>query len=139
MSSFIGCMIIHHYCRSRVQVHTMLMDIDRGVRGGYLDGVLTRSPHTPLEGCAAVTTGEEVDGHVCQFHLLTAFDDPFVASVEFRVRPDDRQNVIVFVATTEQPVGSPNDPLPARHQRTAALARRSLGPVAPVLLAGEAP
>ncbi|CEM02512.1 unnamed protein product [Vitrella brassicaformis CCMP3155] len=112
----------------------MLMDIDRGVRGGYLDGVLTRSPHTPLEGCAAVTTTEAGDGGAGQTHLLTAFDDPFIAWVQFWVRPDDRQNVIVLLGTTEQPVGSPGDPFPARHQRTAALARRSLGPVAPLVV-----
>jgi len=139
MSAFIVATIRHHYFKSGVQVHTMQMDIDRSVRGGYLDGVLMRSPHTPLHGCSAVRASEAAHGEVYQTHLLTAFEDPFIALVEFWVLPDDRQNVSVLLVTTEQPVGSPGDPFPARHQRTAALARRSLGPVAPVLLDGQAP
>ncbi|CEM02527.1 unnamed protein product [Vitrella brassicaformis CCMP3155] len=107
--------------------------------GGYLDGVLTRSPHTPLDGCSAIVASAGGDAEVEHIHLLTAFDDPFTAWVQFWVVPDDRQNVSVTLVTTEQPVGSPGDPFPARYQRTAWLARRSLGPVAPVLLDGQAP
>mmetsp|Transcript_33790 Transcript_33790/g.97432 ORF Transcript_33790/g.97432 Transcript_33790/m.97432 type:complete len:247 (-) Transcript_33790:1497-2237(-) len=139
MSAFIVEMIIYHYYWSGPPVHTMRMDIDGSVRGGYLDGVLTQSPHTPLDGCSAVEGSEGGDGNVYQTHLLTAFNDPFIAWVRFRFRPDDRQNVRVTLVTTEQPVGSPGDPFPSRYQRAAALARRSLGPVAPVLLDGQAP
>ena len=63
--------------------------------GGYLDRMLTGSPHTPLEGCTAAMAREREDGrfaHVTQ--LLTSFNDPFIAWLTFKVpgNPDDRQS-----------------------------------------------
>ncbi|CEM29360.1 unnamed protein product [Vitrella brassicaformis CCMP3155] len=88
MSAFIVAMILlHHHKIGVLPIHIMHMDIDRSVRGGYLDGVLTQSPHTPLDGCSAVVAFEDDDGHVHQDHMLTAFDDPFTAWVQFGVRP----------------------------------------------------
>uniref|UniRef100_A0A7S1JN47 Uncharacterized protein n=1 Tax=Vitrella brassicaformis TaxID=1169539 RepID=A0A7S1JN47_9ALVE len=138
VSAFILDMILHHYTGSGVHFEAMEIEVHRGVRGGYLDTLLTRSPHTPLEGCSAVVTTED-GGTAYQTHLLTAFDDPFIAGVEFRVPPDNRQAVAVVLATTEQPVGSPDDAFPVRHPQTTARARRSLGVIAPVFLDGQTP
>ncbi|CEM12694.1 unnamed protein product [Vitrella brassicaformis CCMP3155] len=143
VSTFIVDVIMYYHSCTHIDVHHIhgiQMEIDCGVRGGYLDTLLTRSPHTPLEGCSAVVTTEEVPvGSAYQTHLLTAFDDPFIAWVQFRVRLDHHQTVTAVLATTEQPVGSPYDAFPVRHPQTTARARRSLGFIAPVFLDGQTP
>ncbi|CEM32815.1 unnamed protein product [Vitrella brassicaformis CCMP3155] len=129
----------HYYVSGSVQFHTTEMDIYRGARGGDLDGLRTRSPHTSLEGCAAVVTEEWADGAAYQCHLLTAFDDLFIAFLVFRVELDDRQTVTVGLSTTEQPVGDAGDPFSVRYRRSAAKARRSLGLFALIFLDGQTP
>ncbi|CEM18663.1 unnamed protein product [Vitrella brassicaformis CCMP3155] len=139
LSAFIVAMITRHYTSGGVDIHATEINIDRGARGGYLDGLLTRSPRTSLEGCTAVMTEEGPGGIACQVHLLTAFDDPFIASICLIIGPDDRQTVNVSLGTTEQPVGNPGDPFPVRYRRSAWLARRSFGPFALILLDGQTP
>ncbi|CEM13083.1 unnamed protein product, partial [Vitrella brassicaformis CCMP3155] len=137
VSTFIMDMITRHFTRSGFQLHFTEVDIDRGARGGYLDGLLTRSPHTSLEGCAAVMTEEGADGTACQVHVLTASDDPCIAWITFCVTAYDRQTVSVSLLTTEQPVGNPSDPFSVRCRRSAWLARRSLGPFARIFSDGQ--
>ncbi|CEM33211.1 unnamed protein product [Vitrella brassicaformis CCMP3155] len=91
-----------------------LVAVDRSVRGGYLDRKLTRPPHTPLDECSHVMTWEAVG---------------------------DNQNVHIIIRTTEAPAaGVANDaPFAQRFPRTAAKVRRALGPIASIVLDGQAP
>ncbi|CEL96632.1 unnamed protein product [Vitrella brassicaformis CCMP3155] len=103
------------------------------VSGGILDGLFThRSPHVPLDGCVAVSTMEEYHGGNAQeHHLLTAFDDPFIAELSFSPwGGKESERVRCVVVTTEPPVGGENGPFEERYPRTAALVRRALGPLA---------
>ncbi|CEM21707.1 unnamed protein product [Vitrella brassicaformis CCMP3155] len=42
--------------------HSPIVAVDRSVCGGYLDRIVTQSPHTPLDECSHVTAYEAVDG-----------------------------------------------------------------------------
>ncbi|CEL95790.1 unnamed protein product [Vitrella brassicaformis CCMP3155] len=86
------------------------MAVDRSARGGYLDGVLTRSPHTPLDDCSHVMAHEVVGGMCRQSHWLTSSNDPFIAWIAMRIPPGDNQNVEVTINTSEAPAaGVAND------------------------------
>ncbi|CEM09747.1 unnamed protein product [Vitrella brassicaformis CCMP3155] len=83
--------------------------VDRGVRGGHLDRIITRSPHTALDECSDVTAFEGA--------------------------------MRIFIATSEvRAAGVPHDaPFAQRFPLTAAKARRVLGPIAAIVLDGQAP
>ncbi|CEM15902.1 unnamed protein product [Vitrella brassicaformis CCMP3155] len=115
--------------------------VDRRVRGGHLERIMTQSPHTPLNGCSDVVAFEVASGWCGQQHLLTSFNDPFIAWIFFVIPLGNNQDVHVTVSTTEAPaVGVPHDARFAqRFPRTAAKARRVLGPTAAIVLDGQAP
>ena len=92
-------------------------------------------------------------GNAQEHHLLTAFDDPFIAELSFwpwggkesergeknrheRHGQDTQMTIYVWpavscvVVTTEPPVGSENGPFEERYPRTTALVRRALGALA---------
>ncbi|CEL97650.1 unnamed protein product [Vitrella brassicaformis CCMP3155] len=113
----------------------------RSARGGHLDRIMTRSPHTPLNGCSNVTTWEAASEHCGQAHFVTTAADPFISWIFFGLDPDDDQSVHVTISTSELPAaGVPHDaPFAHRFSLTAAKARRVLGPIAPIVLDGQAP
>ncbi|CEM09737.1 unnamed protein product [Vitrella brassicaformis CCMP3155] len=115
--------------------------VDRRVRGGHLDRIMTRSPHTPLNGCSDVVAWERADEVCGQTHLLTSSNDPFIAWINYSIQPNNNQNVRVIITTTEAPaVGVANDaPFAQRFPLTAAKVRRVLGPIAAIVLDGQAP
>ncbi|CEM37167.1 unnamed protein product [Vitrella brassicaformis CCMP3155] len=119
--------------------------VDRGARGGHLDSIMTRSPHTPLAECPDVLAWERVGGARAQLHVLTSADDPFVAWIVFGIPPGDNQNdthtLRVTIRTTEAPAGGVphNAPFAQRFPRTAAMVRRVLGPTTAIVLDGQAP
>jgi len=86
--------------------------VDRRVRGGYLDRIVTQFPDTPLDGCSDVVAYEMVGGGCGQSHVLTSSDDPFIAWIAFRTPPGDNdQNVSIIIRTSEAPAaGVANDP-----------------------------
>jgi len=114
--------------------------VDRSVRG-HLNRMLTRPPHTPLDDCSHMMASEAVSGGCGQSHVLTSSDDSFVAWIAFRTLQGDNQNVEVSIRTTEAPAaGVANDaPFAQQFPRTAAKARRVLGPIAAIVLDGQAP
>ncbi|CEL93645.1 unnamed protein product [Vitrella brassicaformis CCMP3155] len=118
-----------------------IVAVDRSVRGGHLDRMLIRPPHTPLDDCSHLTVYEAVSGLCGQSHELTSFDDPFIAFIAMGTPPGDSRNVGVAIYTTEAPAaGVANDaPFAQRFPLTAAKARRVLGPIAPIILDGQAP
>ncbi|CEM39672.1 unnamed protein product [Vitrella brassicaformis CCMP3155] len=77
--------------------------VDRSVRGGYLDRILARSPHTPLDACSHVTAYEAVSGACLQAHVLTSSADPFIAYIAFSIPSIQRSNVRIIIVTTEAP------------------------------------
>ncbi|CEM20411.1 unnamed protein product [Vitrella brassicaformis CCMP3155] len=113
--------------------------VDRSVRGGHLDRMMTRPPHTPLDDCSDVVALELVGGGCGQSHVLTSSDDPFIAWIILAVPPG--LNVRIIIYTTEVPAaGVANDaPFAQRFPLTAAKARPLLGPIAPIVLDGQAP
>ncbi|CEL93465.1 unnamed protein product [Vitrella brassicaformis CCMP3155] len=115
--------------------------VDRRVRGGHLDRIMTRSPHTPVNGCSDMLTWEAANGLCVQLHVLTTAADPFIAWISFGIFPGNSQDVHLFIATTEAPAaGVPHDaPFAQRFPRTAAKVRRVLGPIAAIVLDGQAP
>ncbi|CEM35606.1 unnamed protein product [Vitrella brassicaformis CCMP3155] len=141
-SGFIITILLHFVRFTGPPPASSSAEINRSAGGGYLDKMLTGSPHTLLEGCTAAMAREREDGrHSHINHLLMSFDDPFIAWLTFKVpvNPDDLQTVRVTLATYEQSVGTPGDPWTTRYPRVISLARRPLGPVAPVLLDGQTP
>ncbi|CEM28677.1 unnamed protein product [Vitrella brassicaformis CCMP3155] len=116
------------------------MPVDRGVRGGYLDRIMTQSPHTPLDACSHVTAWERADGTCAQAQVLTSSADAFIAYIAFFI-PYTDPNVRITIATTEAPAaGVANDaPFARRFPLTAAKGRLVLGPIAPIVLDGQAP
>ncbi|CEM09738.1 unnamed protein product [Vitrella brassicaformis CCMP3155] len=115
--------------------------VDRRVRRGHFDRIMTRSPHTPLNGCSNVAAWEAVSGQCGQVHVLTTAADPFIAWISFDIPPGNNQNVHVTISTGEAPAaGVPHDaPFAHRFPLTAAKARRVFGPIAAIVLYGEAP
>ncbi|CEL99388.1 unnamed protein product [Vitrella brassicaformis CCMP3155] len=115
--------------------------VNRSACGGHLGRIMIRSPHTPLNGCSDVTTWEAADGTCVQLHLLTTSNDPFFAYIFFEIPPGNNQDVHVTINTTEAPAaGVPHDaPFAHRFRLTAAKVRRVLGPIAPIVLDGQAP
>ncbi|CEM07554.1 unnamed protein product [Vitrella brassicaformis CCMP3155] len=115
--------------------------VDRSARGGHLDRIMTRSPHTPLNGCSEALTCEGANGRCVQLHALTTSDDPFISWIPFGIPPGNSQDVLVSILTSEAPAaGVPQDaPFAQRFPLTAAKARRVLGPIAPIVLDGQAP
>jgi len=116
--------------------------VDRSVRDGHLDRIMTQSPHTPLNGCSDVMTWEAANGRCGQSHVLTTSDDPFIAWIFFSIQPDNNnQDVHIFITTFEAPAaGVPqNAPFAQRFPLTAAKVRRVLGPIAAIVLDGQAP
>ncbi|CEM26522.1 unnamed protein product [Vitrella brassicaformis CCMP3155] len=115
--------------------------VDRSVRGGHLDRMLTRSPHTPLDACSHVLTFEAVGGACGQSHVLTSSADPFTAWVSPGVLPGENQNVRVTIYTTEAAAAgvAHHAPFAQRFPLTAAKVRLVLGLIAPIILDGQAP
>ncbi|CEM28615.1 unnamed protein product [Vitrella brassicaformis CCMP3155] len=115
--------------------------VDRRVRGGHLDRIMTQSPHTPPNGCSNVLTWEAADGICAQLHVLTSSNDPFLAEIAFGIFPGDNQSVRVIIRTTEAPAAAvPQDaPFAQRFLLTAAKVRCVLGPIASIVLDGQAP
>ncbi|CEM33215.1 unnamed protein product [Vitrella brassicaformis CCMP3155] len=120
-----------------------IVHVDRSVRGGHLNRMLTRSPHTLLDGCSDVLRYEKSSGDCVQMPMLTSSDNPFIAYIAFGFPPglNDNQNVHIIIRTTEAPAaGVANDaPFAQRFPRTASKARRVLGPISPIALDGQAP
>ncbi|CEL93497.1 unnamed protein product [Vitrella brassicaformis CCMP3155] len=113
----------------------------RRVHGGHLDRIMTRSPHTPLDGCSDVLAFELADGMCVQLHVLTTALDPFIAYINFGILLGDNQDVNVTIRTTEAPAaGVPqNAHFAHRFPLTVAKVRRVLGPIAAIVLDGQAP
>ncbi|CEM01662.1 unnamed protein product [Vitrella brassicaformis CCMP3155] len=118
-----------------------MVAVDRSERGGHLDRMLTRPPHTPFDDCSHVMDYEAVDGLCVRLHVLTSSDDPFIAYIALGTPPGDNQDVSVTVYTTEaSAAGVAHDaPFAQRFPLTAGKARRVLGPIAPIVLDGQAP
>ncbi|CEL99121.1 unnamed protein product [Vitrella brassicaformis CCMP3155] len=115
--------------------------VDRSVRGGHLDRIMTQSQHAPLNGCSHVMAYECASGWCGQAHRLTSSDDPFISWIFFIIQPGNNQDVHVTIRTSEAPAaGVPHDaPFTQRFPRTAAKVRRVLGPTAAIVLDGQAP
>ncbi|CEM09757.1 unnamed protein product [Vitrella brassicaformis CCMP3155] len=120
--------------------HSPVVVVDRRVRGGHLDRIMTQSPHTPLAGCSDVTAAEAASGWCGQEHVLTSSNDPFIAWILFGIYPGNNQDVHVIIRTSEAPAaGVPQDaPFAQWFPLTAAKARRVLGPIAAIVLDGQA-
>ncbi|CEM28593.1 unnamed protein product [Vitrella brassicaformis CCMP3155] len=112
--------------------------VDQRVRG---DRIMTQSLHTPLDGCSHVMPWELADGSCAQSHVLTMSDDPFIAGMYFVIQPGNNQSAAVGIFTTEAAAaGVAHDaPFAQRFPLTAAMVRRALGPIAPIVLDGQAP
>ncbi|CEM09710.1 unnamed protein product [Vitrella brassicaformis CCMP3155] len=141
-----SCMLKEVVLRYRVQAvsgftYSPAVLVDRRVRGGHLDCIMTRSPYTPPNGCADVMTWEAPNGACGQLHVLTTAADPFIAWINFDIPPGDNQNVRVTIRTTEAPAaGVANDaPFLQRCPLTAAMARSVLELIAVIVLDGQAP
>jgi len=121
--------------------HSPTVVVDRRVRGGHLDRIMTRSPHTALDECSDVTAFEAASGTCARSHVLMTAADPFIAYISFVLLPADNQDVHVIITTSEAPAaGVPHDaPFAQRFPLTAAKVRRILGPIAPIVLDGQAP
>ncbi|CEM11147.1 unnamed protein product [Vitrella brassicaformis CCMP3155] len=72
--------------------------------------------------------------------LITAAD-PFIAWINFGIQPGNSQSVHVKITNSEAPAaGVPHDAFFAqRFPRTAAKVCRVLGPIAAIVLDGQAP
>ncbi|CEM20395.1 unnamed protein product [Vitrella brassicaformis CCMP3155] len=135
-------MLVHRGMAVGGMSQSPIVHVDRSVRGGYLDRTVTRSPHTPLDECSHVTAYEAVSGGCGQSHVLTSSGDPFIAWINFGTPPGlTSQNVHMFISTTEAPAaGVPHDaPFAHRFPLTAAKACLVLGPIAAIVLDGQAP
>ncbi|CEM28706.1 unnamed protein product [Vitrella brassicaformis CCMP3155] len=115
--------------------------VDRRVHGGHLDRIMTRSPHTPLNGCSDVLAWDADSGACGQLHVLMTSADAFMAWISFIIPPGNSHDVLVIIHTSEAPaVGVPQDaPFAHCFPLTAAMARRVLGPIAAIVLDGQAP
>ncbi|CEL99372.1 unnamed protein product [Vitrella brassicaformis CCMP3155] len=113
--------------------------VDRSVRGGHLERIMTRSRHTALDGCSDVLTSEGANGACGQSHVLTTSADPFITLMYFVIPPVNYQDVHVTTTTSEAPAaGVPQDaPFAHRFPRTAAKVRPVLGPIASIVLDGQ--
>jgi len=141
-SSMLKHLILHHRVRAVGGfTDSPTVVVDRRVRGGHVDRIMTRSPHTPTDGCSSVLTWERADGVCGQAHLLTSSNDQFIAWISFDISPNNNQSVEVTICTFEAPAtGVPHDaPFAQRFPRTAAKVRRILGPTAAIILDGQAP
>ncbi|CEM37171.1 unnamed protein product [Vitrella brassicaformis CCMP3155] len=136
-----GLLLFHRVLAVGVISHSPTVAVERSVRGGHLDRIMTRSPHTALNGCSGVTTWEAASGRCVQLHFLTTSDDPFIAWMSFNISPGNNQDVHVTIHTTEAPAaGVPQDaPFAQRFPLTAAKPRRALGPIAAIVLDGQTP
>ncbi|CEM37156.1 unnamed protein product [Vitrella brassicaformis CCMP3155] len=139
-----SCMLKRLILRHRVRTLggcSPAVVVDRRVRGGHLDSIMTRSPHTPLNGCSGVMAYGLANGLCGQLHVLTTSDDQFFAWIAFRIQPSDHRNVRVTIGTTEAAAaGVAHDaPFAQRFPLTAAKPRRVLGPIAAIVLDGQAP
>ncbi|CEM28610.1 unnamed protein product [Vitrella brassicaformis CCMP3155] len=120
---------------------SMLKDLVLRVRGGHLDRIMTQSPHTPPNGCSDVLTWEAADRICAQLHVLTSSNDPFLAWTYFGIFPGDNQSVHVTIPTTEAPAAGVfhDAPFAQRFPLTAAKVRSLCGPIASIVLDGQAP
>ncbi|CEM33548.1 unnamed protein product [Vitrella brassicaformis CCMP3155] len=142
-SSLLKNLVLSHRMRAIGGMYrSPMVAVDRAVHGGYLDRIVTQSPHTPLHECSHVMTYEMVGVGCGQSHVLTSSDDPFIAYIALGVPQGlNDQNVPIAIVTTEAPAaGVANDaPFAQRYPLTAAMARPVLGPIAPIVLDGQAP
>ncbi|CEM09712.1 unnamed protein product [Vitrella brassicaformis CCMP3155] len=133
-----GLMVAHRVMGVSGFTDSPTVAVDRGVRGGYLDSIRTRSPHTPLGGCSDVTAWEAASGTCAQGHVLMTTADPFIACMIWHSHPNDYQNVHVYITISEAPTaGVPHDaPFARRFPLTASRIRRVASPIAPLVLDG---
>ncbi|CEM09732.1 unnamed protein product [Vitrella brassicaformis CCMP3155] len=94
--------------------HSPMEVLDRRVRGGHLDRIMTRSPNTPLDECSDVLTWEWANGTCVHVHVLTTAADPFIAWISFNI-PQGNQNARhqrqrVSLMTPPSPSDSPGRP-----------------------------
>ncbi|CEM37216.1 unnamed protein product [Vitrella brassicaformis CCMP3155] len=115
--------------------------VDRRVRGGHLDRIMTQSLHRPLDECSLVLAFEWANGVCGHSHVLTSSNDPFIAWILFRIQPGDHRNVRVIISTSEAAAtGVAHDaPFAQRFPLTAARVRPALDPIAAIVLDGQAP
>ncbi|CEL91658.1 unnamed protein product [Vitrella brassicaformis CCMP3155] len=129
VSSFAKFMIVDYFDKTQ-QTNYTLIRLNRYVDGGRLDGLLTRSPYTPVAGC---TTTMSQNGRLRRL-VLTDGSHPFVAWIHISVSGNN--DVSVHVVTIEAAVTGVGF-FKHRYPMTTQLARVALEAVALFVFDGQ--